>query len=128
MFKNLDLFKMAHAMAVHAGTRQALISQNVANADTPGYAARDLLPFAQTYRDAGGGPGLRATRGAHLTGQADIPMLLVETRATTADMNENTVSVEDQMLNAVGAKRQHDRALAIYKSSLSILRTSIRTN
>jgi flagellar basal-body rod protein FlgB len=29
------------------------------------------------------------------------------------------------MLHAVDAKRQHDRALAIYKFSLGILRTSL---
>jgi len=29
------------------------------------------------------------------------------------------------MLRAVDVKRQHDRALAIYKSSLTVLRTAI---
>ena len=36
-----------------------------------------------------------------------------------------TVSIEEEMLKAVEVTRQHDRALAIYKSSLSILRSSL---
>ncbi len=41
------------------------------------------------------------------------------------DPNGNSVSLETEMLNAVSAKRQHDRALAIYKSSLTVLRASL---
>ena len=60
MFSNLTVFKTAHAMAVHAGARQALIAQNVANADTPGYRARDLPSFAESFapqRGEGRAPG-----------------------------------------------------------------------
>ena len=39
--------------------------------------------------------------------------------------NGNGVSLEEQMLHAVDVKRQHDRALAIYKFSLGVLRSSI---
>ena len=46
MFENLQVFKIAHAMAVHAGKRQSVIAANMANADTPGYRARDVAPFS----------------------------------------------------------------------------------
>ena len=36
MFQNLDIFKMSHAMAVHAANRQSVVAQNLANADTLG--------------------------------------------------------------------------------------------
>ena len=42
-----------------------------------------------------------------------------------SDPNGNSVAIEDEILRSVDAKRQHDRALAIYRSSLNILRTSI---
>jgi flagellar basal-body rod protein FlgB len=39
--------------------------------------------------------------------------------------NGNSVSLETEMVKAVEVKRQHDQALAIYKSSMNVLRASI---
>jgi len=47
MHAQLSIFKTAYAMATHAGRRQALLAENVANADTPGYRPRDLATFAE---------------------------------------------------------------------------------
>jgi flagellar basal-body rod protein FlgB len=127
MFKNLDVFKMAHAMAMHAGARQAVIAQNVANADTPGYRAQDMPDFAATYQTRDQFSGLKATRDGHLMGAQQNAGQPAVARDVSTDPNQNGVSIEEQILKAVDVKRQHDRALAIYKSSLGILRTSIRT-
>lgn len=126
MFTDLNVFYMAHAMAVHAGQRQGVIAQNLANADTPGYQARDIEPFAQLVAKHGTGAGMRSNRAGHMNGpaggSAGWPLLTPE---APADPNKNTVSLEQEMLKSVEVKRQHDRALAIYKSSLNILRTSV---
>jgi flagellar basal-body rod protein FlgB len=45
--------------------------------------------------------------------------------AQPTDPNGNSVSVEQEILRSVDAKRQHDRAIAIYRSSLKILRSSL---
>lgn len=129
MFKNLEVFKISHAMAMHAGQKQAVAAQNVANSDTPEYKARDVAPFAETYRsNAGGGAtlGQRATRERHLNGAADGQLVeaTIDENAI-ASPNGNSVSLEGEMLKSLGAKRQHDRALAIYKSSLGILRATL---
>ena len=125
MFDNLDVFKLSHTMARHAGARQAVVSQNMANADTPGYEARDVKPFAAHV--AGDGAFTpRATRPAHLFGQAPGRAFEVVTdRSAPRDPNGNSVSLESEMLRGVETKRQHDRALAIYKSGLKVLRTAL---
>lgn len=126
MHQNLTLFRMAHAMASHAGTRQAVIAQNIANADTPGYRPVDVVPFRDLI--TGADPvGMRATRPGHLNGgsSAGDPRIVTASVTGQTSPNGNGVSLEEQMLNAVEAKRQHDRALAIYKSTLGILRTSM---
>ena len=41
-----------------------------------------------------------------------------------ADPNGNSVSLETEMMHGVDAKRQHDRAMAIYQSSMTILRST----
>ena len=122
MFQNLDVFRTAMAMAKHAGQKQAISAQNMANADTPGYRAKELSDFQDTLR----APlmGQRATREGHLNGQPDHSAQVSE-RRDAMDPNGNTVSLELEMIEAVDAQRQHDRALAIYRNSLSVIRASI---
>jgi len=122
MFTSLDVFKTAYAMAVHAGQRQALVAQNVAHADTPGYRALELPSFAQSYDTP---HAARATRDGHLFGAGSgiAPRPIRMDGAET--LNKNTVTIEGQMLQAVDVKRQHDRALAIYTSALTVLRASL---
>lgn len=123
MFENLEIFRLSHALARHAGARQAVVAQNMANADTPGYAARDIAPFA-AYLEAP--PGMRATRPGHLFGQGGGPEFEARQAPGAArDPNGNSVSLETEMLRAVDVQRQHSRALAIYRSGLSVLRTAI---
>ncbi len=122
MFQNLDVFKTAMSMARHAGHMQALSAQNIANADTPGYRARDLPSFRESLTSAD--QGQRATRAGHLHGST-TRQVAAEERRSAQDPNGNTVSLELEMIKAVDASRQHNRALAIYRNNLSILRTSL---
>ncbi|WP_238371817.1 FlgB family protein [Heliomarina baculiformis] len=125
MFSDLNVFKTAFAMAAHAGKRQAVIAQNVSNADTPGYAAKDVPDFSSTYQ-LERGDSMRATRPGHFDADRQPGMIrVIEDPDAIAEPNGNSVSVEMEMMKAVDAKRSHDRALAIYRSGLSILRTSL---
>lgn len=127
MFENLKVFQTASAMARHAGQSQAVISQNVAHADTPRYVGKEMPPFATLYAPAQGPVSQRATREGHLHGTMDAQeMVPVDMRGSTKP-NGNTISLETEMLKAAEAKSSHDRALAIYKSALDVLRTAVRT-
>jgi flagellar basal-body rod protein FlgB len=126
MFTNLSVFKTAHAMAVHAAQRQTLVAQNIANADTPGYRAKDIEAFSGTYQVARVGDGMSATRSGHLNGTVSTASYGTPfERPGDADPNENSVSIDLELVHGVEARRQHDRALAIYKSSLNVLRSSL---
>ena len=124
MFETLDVFRMAGAMARHAGSRQAVVAGNIANADTPGYRARDIAPFAESYA-AAAAPDLRMTRPGHLSlaGPGNGPRMIDAPGPSSP--NGNTVALETEMFRSVDAKRQHDRALAIYRASLDLIRSSL---
>ena len=125
MLEEIDLFRLSHAMARHAGVRQAVVARNMANADTPGYAARDIAPFAAYLGDK---PGLvlRATRTGHLGGAGSgLDFEPRIDRNAMRDPNGNSVALETEMLRGVEVRRQHDRALAIYRSGLNVLRAAI---
>jgi flagellar basal-body rod protein FlgB len=127
MFDKLDIMRMSQAMTSHASTRQATIAENVANADTPGYKARDVVSFADTY-EVQGGNAPRATRAGHFLGSdADHkPTIIREDTRGTVSPNGNSVSLETELMRSSETRHQFDTAITIYKTSLNILRTSIR--
>ncbi|KIC20674.1 FlgB family protein [Leisingera sp. ANG-Vp] len=126
MFTELNVFKIAYSMATHAGKRQALVSQNIANADTPGYHAKDIKPFTEVFAAGARPSSMVATRASHLNGAAGSGMdWAVISSDAGSDPNDNSVSVETELLKGVETKRQHDRAMSIYKSSMNVLRASL---
>ncbi len=122
MFGKLDVTRMAQALAAHAGARQGVIAQNIAQADTPGYRAQDVPKFAETYREDG---ALRATRAGHIGGGVSVADPVARDVAGSASPNGNTVSLEAEMVKAVDVKQQHDMALAIYRSVSDVMRASL---
>ena len=117
------LLRLASNAASHAANRQAVIATNVANADTPGYRAKDVAPFAPASDDL----PLRRTQARHFAGTPSTPRIFEEQDAP-ADPNGNTVALEDQILRGIEASRDHNRALTVYRASLDILRASIGRN
>ena len=124
MFQDLDMFRTSYAMARHSGARQAVTAANMANADTPGYRARSIAPFSDSY-SVDAATELRSTRVGHIAAGASSTAQLAEFSDAEASPNGNSVSLEQEMLNAVDIQREHNRALAIYKHSLDVLRMTI---
>ena len=124
MFQNLDMFKTAISMARHAGLKQAVTSQNVANADTPRYLAQSVDSFADLVPSQIGGLALKATRSTHF-GARNTAIGSQTSLRTNSEPNGNSVVLENEILNSVDAKRQHDRALAVYRASLSMMRSAL---
>ena len=137
MMHEIDILNLASGLAAHAGRRQAVIAQNVAHADTPGYRARELTPFAETFAAEtarGDAPSpdfvMRATRAGHVLPDAEsLSGTRAEERFITAfgasSPNGNTVSLEDQMGRAADAKLDHDLALGVWRSAMNIMRASL---
>ncbi len=117
MFHSLETLRMAQALATHAGARQGTIAQNVANADTPGYRARDVAPFNTFYSSlrADAPPGTRPMPRPDIRPDAD---------PATRSPDGNTVSLEHEMMRGAAARQQHDLALGIYSMARDLLRAS----
>lgn len=125
---DVGILNMAQGLAAHAAGRQAVISQNIANADTPGYKAQDVRSFSDTYET-----GMRVSTHARHNREGHIPLGstldsvdVFEDAAFSAESpNGNTVSLEDQMVRAADVRYQHDLALGIYGKSIDILRAGM---
>lgn len=123
MFAQIDTMRMARDLGAHAAQRQRVIATNVANADTPGYRARDLPEFEDGLRRPA--LELRATRPGHLAaGPSDTPSRAIEVEGEPSP-NGNTVSLEDEMVRSAAAKREFDLSLSVMQSGMTLLRTAL---
>lgn len=138
MANDLTILTMAKSLAAHATTRQGLVAQNVANADTPGFAAQDVRAFAEVYRGPGANSGgADAPRSATFSPAATRPGhegFEAAGRAATAyeitkidagSPNGNSVSLEDQMVRGARAQADHDMALGVLRKSMDLIRMAI---
>lgn len=125
MFTKPEVLAIASSLSAHAAARQALIAENVANADTPGYRAKDIGGFAASYRDALGAD-MRQSRPGHVGNDGDLGGG-ADGIVSLAQMspNGNSVSLESEMVRSAEVEREHNLALAIYGKSLDILRASL---
>jgi len=128
MYKGLQFFNTASALARHASDRQHVIARNIAHADTPGYAAQDIPDFADTWRPAGSSTvALRTTRPGHDPAVERVAQLDLDPREISGDAapNGNTVSIETEMVKSSLVRQQHDLALSTYRSGLALLRSAL---
>ena len=125
MFDTPYVMKLAQNLARHSGARQAQIAKNIANADTPGYRARDVTAFSKTFEQSEQARDIRATRPGHMTSTPLGTTYRTFDLGGEASPNGNNVSVEVEMARGTEAKSSHELALTVYKSSLDMLRTSL---
>ena len=123
MFEKIEMMRMARALGQHSSQRQITVARNIANADTPGFRAEDMQPFADSYRAAL--VPLRTTDPRHLDAPDWSPAARNSAAGTGVSPNGNSVSLEEEMLKAAEVKRGHDLSLGIYSSALDLMRTSI---
>ena len=132
MLDNIPLFGLLKGRLNYLGERQKLISQNVANADTPGYMAKDLKPFtfseAMKVQRAPGGVNTVRTDAAHLSGTARPAPTWRSNQAPDSEttLDGNSVVLEEQMLKMSESKMGYDAAVGFYQKSLSLIRTAAR--
>jgi len=100
-------------MARHAAKRHALISQNVANADTPGYKARDIGTFADVLK----------THVTNLDGTGKI-----FERSDIESPNGNSVSLEDELMRGAQVQNDYNMAISIYRTTLQMMKTAVGKN
>ncbi len=112
-------------------TRQKVLAENVANADTPGFRARELkAPRFQLDGSVAAaglpGIGLERTSGVHLAGSGQAAPS-EERTGTRFEMmpSGNAVSLEDEMLKAADNQSDYQLASLLYRKSLQTLRTAV---
>ena len=105
---DIGLFRLAEQRLAWVDRRQDVLARNVANANTPGYQAKDLSPFAGLLRE-----GLSTTSPLHLHANGAVAR---QTAVKPADRGiaGNGVSVEQELGKVADTATAHELALNIY--------------
>ena len=111
--------------------RQRLIASNIANADTPGYVARDF-DFAQALREATGGaatPALAAPGPGHLAGAATgaraEPNLLYAT-PSQSNLDRNSVDMDRERAAFADNSVKYEATLRFINSHVRTMLDAIK--
>jgi flagellar basal-body rod protein FlgB len=128
---NIPLFDAIRGRLGWLEERQRVIAQNVANSDTPGFAARDLRAsddFAHAMMRQTQGVGMMRTSAAHIAVQPQraINYASMASPDSETTLDGNSVVVEEQMLRMAESRMAHDAAIGFYQKSMNMLRTAAR--
>ena len=130
---NIPLLSMLKERMTWLNQRQDVLSQNVANADTPGYTARDLKPidFAQALRNAASTTASSvalATDDPHhfaIAPQSAGGFADISTPDVESTPSGNSVSLEQQMIKVADTQAQFQAAANLYAKAITMMKTAI---
>jgi flagellar basal-body rod protein FlgB len=125
--KTIPIFKAMMSRMAWLTERQQVLSQNVANADTPNYKPRDLkeVNFHELLAGASSGKlQLAATQAKHLVPAGAAGAFRAEAqRNVELSPSGNGVNIEDQMLKVSSTANEYQMMTNIYRRQISMLKT-----
>ncbi len=110
--------------------RQSVLSQNVANSDTPDYAPKDLKAFTfdQALQAQGaGGLHMARTDPGHIMSETSSGSGYDSQNSPDSEvrLDGNHVVLEEQMIKVNEAQGDYNAAIGFYQQSLAMLKAAI---
>ena len=110
--------------------RQQLLAQNIANADTPGYAEQDLKPFQ--VEDGG---GIQSVAMMTTSDSSPTSMSIssgdegggfeIQSGANSTNPAGNDVTIEDEMMKVSSNDLDYQTVTALYSRQLGLVRIAL---
>ncbi len=127
--KGAPLFAALRAKMDWLSERQKLLSENIANADTPGYQARDLKPvdFHKMLKRSSASE-IAITNPRHLKGAADAQRFNFKPEKTSSkevNPSGNSVSIEEQMVKLGETQMEYETVTGIYRKQAQLLKLAL---
>ncbi len=127
--ESLDSLLQFHQNALNLrGFRQQLLASNIANADTPGYKARDI-DFAAALRDASAGrsASLRTSNEKHLGGSTrDEPAAVLYRTVQQPSIDGNTVDMDVERNRFAENAVHYDANLTFLNSQIKLMLAALQ--
>jgi flagellar basal-body rod protein FlgB len=137
---DIPLFSMLTGRMSYLSERQKVISENVANADSPGYTPHDLKPYsfqaqvqAQSQPQSPMVAGVQAMtqpghmQAANARGGAQAQAKAVKSKDSETTLDGNSVVLEEEMMKMTESRINYEAAVSFYQKSLGMLKTAMRS-
>lgn len=131
---NTPFFGLLRQRLDQLSERQQLISENIANASTPGYRPRDVdtsgferMVASISSRNAAGSVTMSRTNAGHMQpggGSGAVRIVQHDDSETTID--GNAVVLEEQMARAAETRMAFETGIALYQKGLELMRLAAR--
>ncbi|MEI4485500.1 flagellar biosynthesis protein FlgB [Frigidibacter sp. MR17.14] len=127
----MSFFRLASQRLDWLGGRQRVLAENIANADTPDYRAKDVQSFESYVSDASADRA-RLTEQGYDPSSALLPRREVEQTRGDGEWGEsfddNNVTLEQQSLQAMETAGQYRLAARLYKKGYELLNLAVSGN
>lgn len=123
----LSLFQQMDKKLHWLSARQTVLSENIANSDTPGYRSRDLKPFSA---ELDGKVALQRTNASHLASNdaSETPQAMRDKFVTETSPDGNQVSLEDQLTKVADTGMEYQMITNLYRKQLGMIKTALGRN
>ncbi len=133
--QDIGLFQAIGAKMDYLNQRQSVIAQNVANADTPGYSPKDLVPvdFSTMLKAQMGSENsvkpvsIAVTDSQHLGDVNDKMNLDAKKQKSTYEVAPagNAVIMEEQLIKSGENMMDYNMMLNLYQKQVSMFRIAL---
>jgi flagellar basal-body rod protein FlgB len=123
--ESISFFRNASQRLEWLGARQKVISQNIANSDTPDFKAKDVQPFSKMLEGAQQS-GLVTTNSKHI-GSNPVSSVGTETIKDVwgETIDGNTVVLEQQSILANEVGEDYQLAARLYRKGYDLLTLAV---
>lgn len=123
----IKLFNLMQSNLSYLSSRQTTLAQNVANANTPGYDAKDLKkPNFASVLKAQSSTALTSTNSAHIGGMNVAGNYKsVNTDGFEISPTGNKVVLEDEVFKMSQNSMEYQETTNIYRKMMEMLKTAI---
>lgn len=111
----------------YLGQKQAVQAENVANADTPAYKAKEIVPFTfeNAMREVKSGMAVTDPRHIVPASMAGVNAGTKKAQSFETVPSGNSVDLEQQMMEVSKTTLEYQADAAIYQKFMSLLRSAI---
>jgi len=127
----LNVFRVATVKMGWLSERQSVLAQNIANADTPDYRAKDLKApsFSKIMSNGNHNVKMVQTAKGHMIGPGNtINSRLIKERnkdVYEVSPNDNAVIMEEQLIKISESSMNFKLASSIYSKNLSMFKMAL---
>jgi len=126
---SLNLFSVMKQKLRYMGERQKVLSQNIANANTPGYKIKDVkMDFDKLLARESSSIGVKTTHPNHIgprRSASSAGFKVVEVQSSEVTPTGNNVVIEDELMKMQRNSLDYRMTTELYRKMTGLIKTAL---